>query len=148
MNETSPLLPAWLVLPVAVLTLLVLGGQFWTMSAAAMDGQRKRLRQATTFMLMLLTPVAAYGFGIAAPARGREYVFVWVLIAALLFIIIMLALLDMLHSLRLYRQQMSQVRAQIARERAQGLAAALATTRAHERHGEPEKRRRDGETRP
>jgi hypothetical protein len=132
MPETSPLLPAWLVLPAAVLTLLMLGGQFWVISAAAMDAQRKRLRQATTFLLMLLTPMAAYGFGIAAPARGREYVFVWVLIAALLFIIIMLALLDMLHSLRLYRQHMAQVRARLAKERAEGLAAAMALARAQQ----------------
>jgi cytochrome bd-type quinol oxidase subunit 2 len=131
MAETTPLLPAWLVLPMAVLTLLVLGGQFWAISTADMDAQRRRLRQATTFLMMVLTPLAAYGFAIAMPARGREYVIVWVLIAALLFMVILLALLDMLHSMRIHREQMSRVRRQLAQERARDVAAALAAAKAH-----------------
>jgi hypothetical protein len=128
MADATPLLPVWIVLPVAVLTLLVLGGHFWVISASAMDPQRRRIRQATTFLMMMGTPLTAYGFGIAVPggAGGREYVIVWVLIASLLFIIIMLALMDMLHSLRLYREQLAKVRANLARERASELAAALA----------------------
>lgn len=130
MLDTNPLLPAWLVFPIALLTLLVLGGQFWVVSRSPMDPHRRRLRQAATFVMMVLTPLAAYGFGVAAPARGREYVIVWVLIASLLFIIIMLALLDLLHSTRLYRVQTAEVRKQLAQERARELAAALATARA------------------
>lgn len=130
MPENTPLLPAWVVLPVAVLTLLVLGGQFWVISRSAMDAQRKRLRQTTTFLMMIVTPMAAYGFGIAAPARGREYVIVWVLIAALLFLIILLALLDMLHSMRLYRVQAAAVRHQLAQDRAREIAGVLAAAKA------------------
>jgi hypothetical protein len=130
MPETTPLLPAWLVLPMAVLTLLMLGGQFWAISASGMEVQRKRLRQATTFLMMLLTPMTAYGFAIAVPVRGREYVLVWGMIAALLFIVIMLALLDMLHSMRVYREQLAVVRRQLAETRARDLAAALSAAKA------------------
>jgi hypothetical protein len=116
----------WIVLPTAVLTLLVLGGQFWAMSATIADAQRRRLRQVTTFLMMLATPLMAYGFGIAVPARGREYVIVWMLVAAILFLVILLALLDVLHSLRLHRAQLAAVRRQIAEARATEMAAMVA----------------------
>jgi hypothetical protein len=128
--ENTSLLPAWLVLPMAVVVLLVLGGQFWALAALSMDEHRRRLRQASTFVMMLLTPLAAYAFAIATPARGREYVIVWGLVAVLLMIVMFLAVIDMLHSLRLYRVQAARVRREIAEERAREVAAALLLAKA------------------
>lgn len=106
----SPLVPWWVAMPLGAAVLLVLAVYLLALGGAEMDARRKRIRTANTILMMLVTPLIAYGFGVATPSRGRAYVFVWVLICSLLFMVIMLALLDMLNSLRLHRAQMRRLR--------------------------------------
>jgi hypothetical protein len=135
MLNSDPILPAWLVLPMAVLALLALAGHLLALSAAPdIDPQRRRIRMVNTALMMLTVPLAAYGFGIATPAQSRSYVYVWVLVSALLFMIILLAMLDMLHSWRMHRAQLRELRRQLAAARGSEAQAALsAARRGHER---------------
>lgn len=126
MTNTDPILPAWLVLPMGVLALLVLAGHFLALGGSRdMDPQRRRIRIANTVMMMLAVPLVCYGFAVATPAQARTYVYVWVLIAALLCFIILLAMLDMLHSWRLHRSQLRALRLQLAKARGLDAKAAL-----------------------
>ncbi|MEX2217797.1 MAG: hypothetical protein WD749_03475 [Phycisphaerales bacterium] len=106
----SPLVPWWLAISAGAVMLLVLARYLLALGGAEMDARRKRIRTANTILMMLVTPLVAYGFGVATPSRARAYVFVWVLICSILFMVIMLALLDMLHSVRLHRAQMRAMR--------------------------------------
>jgi ABC-type dipeptide/oligopeptide/nickel transport system permease subunit len=123
MTETSPLMPAWLALPVAAVVLLVLAGHLLALNISAMPPRRRRIRMATTVLMMLVTPLLGYGLGVVSPAQARMYVLVWVLVASLLFMILLLAVLDMTTTLRLHRTQLRELRERMAtaRAEAQGL---------------------------
>lgn len=105
-----PLLPWWLTMPLGAVVLLIFARYLASLGAVEMEPKRKRIRAANTVLMMLATPLIAYGFGVATPARGRAYIFVWVLICSLMFMIIMLAILDMLNTLRVRRVEVREMR--------------------------------------
>lgn len=122
----DPILPAWLVLPIAAITLLILGGHLLALGADAdMDPQRRRIRMTNAILMMITVPLVAYGFGIATPNNARSFIYVWVLAASLLFFIIMVAGIDMLHSWRLHRAQLRALRRQLADARGMDARAIL-----------------------
>lgn len=126
MLNPAPILPAWLVLPVGVLTLLILAGHLLALSGDhEMDPQRRRIRMTNGILMMLTVPLICYGFGVATPDRTRAFIYVWVLSAAMLFMIILVAGIDMLHSWNLHRLQLRQVREQLVRSRAQDATGVL-----------------------
>jgi len=93
--------------------------------AAEMDPQRRRIRMTNAVLMMVVVPFVVYGFAIATPSKARAYVYVWVITAALLMMIIMVALIDMLNSWRLQRAQLRELRRQIAASRDLDVRAAL-----------------------
>src|SRR5262245_44576124 len=104
MPDGDAILPAWLVLPMGALALIAIAGHFlWLRSATDMDAQRRRIRMTNAVLMMIVVPFVVYGFAIATPSKARAYVYVWVISAALLMMIIMVALIDLLNSWRLHR---------------------------------------------
>jgi hypothetical protein len=114
MPSSSAFLPVWVVAPLGFLTLLVLAGHLLSVRVTVTDPRRRRIRLATSGLLMLIVPVLCYGLSGATPARSREFVLVWLLIATMVFFVILLALADMLHSLRLHRAQLKELRRSVA----------------------------------
>lgn len=131
-------MPAWLALSVGAVTLLVIAGHVLAVNLSAMPARRRRIRLTAGILMMLVTPLLAYGLGIATPSRPRMYVLVWVLVAALLFMIILLALLDVMNTLRMHREQLRALRERIA------LARADAAERTREKVAKGPAGRRDG----
>lgn len=109
------LMPPWFVLPVATVVLLILTAHLLAMNSAAIEPRRKRIRTVNNILMMLTTPLVAYGFGIVDVADGRRFVFVWTLAPALLLMIVLLALADMLNTLALHRRRRRDVRRGIGR---------------------------------
>ena len=128
MIEDVPLVPAWIAIPLGSLTLIVLGGKLLMLGVVPMDDRRRRIRIACTALLMFITALFAYGVGVATPSRPRMYVIVWVLIAALLMMVILLASLDLLHTARLHRVNVRALRERIALARAEALAESRGAT--------------------
>jgi hypothetical protein len=91
----SPVAPRWVVLPLAVLSLLVIALHWVQLAKAQMPAARKRLRTACGLVMMISVPVFAYAFAIASPARPREFVLSWILASSLLLIILLLAAADL-----------------------------------------------------
>ena len=114
MIENTPLLPAWLTIPVGAVVLLILAGHLLALHAAKMPPRRKRIRLVSNALMMLVAPLLSYALGIVTPAQSRLYVLVWVVIAAMLFMIILLALLDLTHTMRLHREQLKELRQKVA----------------------------------
>jgi undecaprenyl pyrophosphate phosphatase UppP len=108
--QGTPLVPWWLAMPVAAAVLVMLARYLLALFPAEMEARRKRIRIANTFLMMLVTPLVAYGFGVVVPSRPRAYFFTWTLICSLLLMIIVLALLDMANSVRLHRTQVRELR--------------------------------------
>src|SRR3954447_12123590 len=108
--QGSPLMPWWLTMPLGAAVLVMLARYLLALAGAEMEPRRKRIRAANTFLMMLVTPLVAYGFGVVTPSRPRAYFFTWTMICSLLLMIILLALLDMANSVRLHRTQVRELR--------------------------------------
>lgn len=106
----TPMAPTWLVLPLAAVTLLLLAGYILSLRSESVPPKRRRIRTANTLLMMLATPLIAYAFGIVPPANARMFLLAWLAITGLLAIIILLAGLDALYSVRLHREQRRAVR--------------------------------------
>ncbi len=114
MPTSSTFLPVWVVAPIGLLTLLVLAGHLLAVRASVTDPRRRRIRLASSSLMMLVVPILCYGLCGATTARSREFILVWLLVAVLILIVILLALADMMHSLQLHRAQLRQIRRNLA----------------------------------
>lgn len=114
----TPLAPTWLVLPLAGLLLLLLAAYIQSLQSGDVPPKRRRIRTANTLMMMLATPLIAYAFGIVAPANARMFLLAWLAITGLLAIIIVLAGVDAMYSVRLHREQRRAVRQALRTRRA------------------------------
>lgn len=97
--DGTTMLPGWLVLPVAALTLLVVAAHVLAVQAGDMPLRRKRLRIANGLLMMFVTALLAYALGmagviqepIAQPGEARRFVLVWMAIIGLVGIVVALA---------------------------------------------------------
>jgi len=109
----DPILPAWLVLPMAALTLVVIGIHLQWMQGARMPESRRRIRTASNLVSMGAVPLIAGGFGIVNPDDHRLFVLIWLAIVGLLGIIVLLAMVDVLNNFRIHAAERRQMRSQI-----------------------------------
>jgi hypothetical protein len=109
------ILPVWFVLPLASLTLVVLGVHLQWMHQADMPGSRRRIRTASNLVSMLTVPLIAAGFALINPNDHRVFVMVWLAIVGLLGVVVVLAGVDMLNNLRIHAQERRHVRTEISR---------------------------------
>lgn len=110
MPTTNTILPLWIVAPLGLFTLFILAGHLLSIKAAAIDPRRRRIRMATSAILMFTVPIFCYGLSGSTPSRSREFVLVWLMVAVLLLFVILLAMADMMHSLQLHRAQLRELR--------------------------------------
>lgn len=110
------LAPGWLVLPLAFLALLATAAHIIALReapAGALPESRRRIRVATGWVIMPTIPLTAYAFGIAAPARPGAFMTVWTAVVGLLAVIMLLAFLDALNTVRLHRVETRRLRREI-----------------------------------
>lgn len=119
----SPL-PTWVVMPIALIALL---GVIWHMAAlgrsTSMPRSRRRIRLASSAVMLLLIPVSAAALSLIPPEQKRAFVLIWMAELGLLFIVIMLAALDMLDTHRMRMQHAAALRRDILSTRGQLLTA-------------------------
>lgn len=109
-ESTSPLLPSWVVLPVAVVMLLVVAVHLLVVSHAPMPASRRRIRLANGWIMLLLVPLGAAAFGVVTPSDPRSFVFVWTLVIFMLLMLIVLATIDIVNTGVLYRRERRSLR--------------------------------------
>jgi hypothetical protein len=118
--------PWWAVLPTAVVAMLVVAGHVMLLPGAAMPASRRRIRAANGLLMLVTLPLAAYAVGAADPdVDPRRFVLAWMLTAGLLVIILGLAMLDILNTLRLRSRERREAIDDLARARAEALAGAV-----------------------
>ncbi|MBY0312988.1 MAG: hypothetical protein K2W85_13030 [Phycisphaerales bacterium] len=96
------MLPGWVVIPLALLTMLGVAGHVLSVHASDMPLQRRRLRIAAGMLMLVLTGLLAYALGVAEvvvdprtqPGAARQFVIIWLAIVGLLAIVVMLAIVD------------------------------------------------------
>lgn len=105
------LAPAWLVLPVAGFTLIVVAAHVLLLAKADMPASRKRIRLVSGMLMMLTLPVISYALSIADPVSDqRAFVLSWMLTTGLLVLVVGLAALDMVNTWRLHRAELRGLR--------------------------------------
>lgn len=110
-TQQPPLAPTWLVLPLALLALVVVGAHWIVLGRAqGMPPIRKSLRSANGLVMMTAIPILAYGFGIVSPSNGRAFALTWILATGFLLIVLLIAGVDLLYTAYLARKEYSELR--------------------------------------
>lgn len=98
-QQAPALLPAWVVLPLALIALVVVAGHWILLGKAQMPRFRKALRSANGVVMMLAIPVLAYGFGVVSPGGGeadkRQFVLTWLVASGMMVMVLVLAMVDL-----------------------------------------------------
>jgi peptidoglycan/LPS O-acetylase OafA/YrhL len=110
--DPHPIAPAWLVLPIAAVALILQAGYLLAIKEAPpeiMPPSRKRIRVASGWLSMGAIPLSAYGFALASPNDAGTFTIVWMLVIGLIGAIVMLAVLDAINTMRMHRSEGDQV---------------------------------------
>ena len=104
MNGSTPIAPALVVLPLALLTVVVIATHGWLLLGdRSMPRSRRRIRLANTGVMLVTAPVLAYAFGLVTPGQPRAFTFAWAASIWLLLLTILLAAADSWNNYRLYK---------------------------------------------
>lgn len=108
MPTDSPIAPWWLVLPMAALSVVIVLIHLSALADRAHNEHvplsRRRLRTAGGVVTLITIPVLAYSFGITTPADARDFALSWAASVGLLGMIVIIASLDALNSIRLHHR--------------------------------------------
>jgi len=105
------IIPLWLGLPVAGVLMLMVAAHALAVGESDHPASRKRIRQANAVMILLTIPLLTFGFCVLSPRdHPREWALVWLSSFALLGFVVMLALVDMLNTVRLLRSARTRLR--------------------------------------
>lgn len=127
----TTILPAWIVLPLSLLVMLVTAGHVLAVHQSDLPFRRRRIRVVNGILMLLVTGMLAYALGMAEvvsrpaenPAATREFVLVWISIIGLLGLVVGLAGADaahtLLHGLGVRRQLRQEMREHLAMDLAE-----------------------------
>lgn len=119
----GPLVSAWVAMPMAGVTLVVLAAHLSAMHAMEMPASRRRIRGLNGALMMVAAPLLAVAFSVVPPSNARAFALVWLGCIGLLWMILMLALLDMLNTMRLHRRSRRALSAELTALRARAARA-------------------------
>jgi hypothetical protein len=105
------LLPAWGVLPVCALLMLVVAGHIEVTRAATRPESRRRIRIANGWVMLVTLPLLASGFSLLDPdTQRRTFVLVWAASVWLLGVALLLAVVDVINTVRITRRDREELR--------------------------------------
>jgi hypothetical protein len=130
-QAAAAIAPRWAVVLCTLLALLVIAIHILALANADMHPSRRRIRTANGFLMMLGVASLSYAIGVASPAHPREFALAWTIVMALMAMIVGVACIDALNSLRLHaierrgvRRELDKARLEVlgvtARQRPQG----------------------------
>ncbi len=112
----EPLMPAWIAIPIAMCAIVVVAAHVAAMYRSTdMPPSRRRIRVANAWLMVLAIPLLAFAVSIISPARQRTFILVWSAAAGLVFLILTVALIDILNNQRIYAKARRQLREQFER---------------------------------
>lgn len=113
-----PLAPFWLVVPIAAVAMLVVGGHVVLIDRSDQPATRKRIRTVNGLLMMFTIPLIAAAFAFIPPTNTRLFLMTWILVVGLIVLVLGLALLDIGASMLMHRRERAELRRQIAEARA------------------------------
>lgn len=138
LSAQGPILPLWLVMPMAIVTAVIVAGHMIAVRRAAsrMPPSRVRIRLTTGVVMLVLIPLLAYGFSVADASNPREFVLAWLGAMGLLGTVVLLALVDIINNIRLAKNAHDDLAAEAATLQAH-LASQLKASEIKTHGGEP-----------
>lgn len=99
------LIPAWICVPIATLMMVVLLLHTRATARSSHPASRKRLRIANGIVMFINMPLLATGFSVIDAGHSpRAWLLIWIAAMALLAFSVLLAIMDMLNTVRLARR--------------------------------------------
>jgi hypothetical protein len=120
--SSQPMAAGWVVFPVCMLAMLVIGGHVLLIDRSDQPPVRKRVRTVNGLLMMLTIPVVGAGFGFIPPSDTRLFLMTWTLAVGLILLVLLLALLDIATSLVIHRRERAELRRRIVEARALAVA--------------------------
>lgn len=111
-SRPTPIAPTWLVLSLALVSMVLIAGHLQAVQVADMPESRRRIRSAADMVMLVLSALLAYAFGIATPAQPRLFTLAWSACVGLLFVVLLLAFIDSANNMRMHRREMRVLREQ------------------------------------
>ena len=99
---TEPLMPSWLVIPMAVVLVFIVGRHVLAIPGAGFSPSTRRIRTAAGLIMMALIPALAFGLSVTDTNQPKTFVIAWMIALGLTLIMLILALADISNNLRLF----------------------------------------------
>lgn len=119
MNSVPPIPPV-IAIPLAIIGMIVVAAHAQALARApGIPESRRRIRLANSVLMLVTIPLLTSGFSlISATSRPRLWVMVWMLSTLLVGMILILAVLDTLNTVRLSRRRRQALREELSHYRA------------------------------
>ncbi|HMN40764.1 MAG TPA: hypothetical protein PKE29_07935 [Phycisphaerales bacterium] len=122
-TAASTILPGWVVIPIAGVVLVVTARHVLRVETSGLDPVRRRVRIANGLLMMLVTTLLAYALGLAPevkdaashPGEAKAFIAVWVGILGLLGVVVVLAVIDAVGTVRAGMRMRRQLRGETRR---------------------------------
>ncbi|QOI99485.1 MAG: hypothetical protein HRU70_02905 [Phycisphaeraceae bacterium] len=124
--DGSALLPVWAVIPAASVLLVVVAAHAGVVRRSpGVPPSRKRIRLANAALMVVTIPVLSFALGVARSDDPRVFVLAWLATVGLIGLVIMVACLDMLNTVRLGFAARRRLREHLSRVRSTLVAGAV-----------------------
>lgn len=122
-TAASTILPGWVVIPIAGVVLVVTARHVLRVETSGLDPVRRRVRIANGLLMMLVTTLLAYALGLAPevndaaahPGEAKAFIAVWVGILGLLGVVVVLAVIDAVGTVRAGMRMRRELRGETRR---------------------------------
>lgn len=109
---TGGVLPLWVLVPPAAIMMLVLAGYIQALRESDIPESRRRIRTASSLVMIVLQPLLVYLFGIGGSHQPRPFVFSAALVLGLVSLLVVLAIMDAINNTKLAAEQRAKWRAE------------------------------------
>ncbi|MFZ4573820.1 MAG: hypothetical protein ACOYN0_05445 [Phycisphaerales bacterium] len=114
----GPIAPAWAMVPVGFVALVVIGLHVLHLMRSDMPPSRRRIRIATGLLMMFTCPLFVAAMSLIDPGTQQKlFAMTGILTMSLVTLVFGLACFDMLNNVRLYRAEQREIRRAAALKR-------------------------------
>lgn len=115
---TGGVLPLWVLAPPAAVMMLVLAAYIQALREADVPESRRRIRTASSLVMMVLQPLLVYLFAIGGAHQPRPFVFTAALVLGLVALLVVLAIMDAINNTKIAAAQRAKYRSEFQKMRA------------------------------
>jgi hypothetical protein len=113
---SGAMMSAWIVVPICVVVMLIVAAHVLITAGTPMPASRRRIRISSGVLMLIVTGLLGLALAGIDASDGRRFVMVWIMVPAMVSLLVVLALFDVINTLRLARAEKRQIDQEVARE--------------------------------